>query len=125
MIKTLHVTSVIASGGFFLLRFVWMLQGSALLQRRWVKIAPHIIDTVLLVSAIVLAVQLAQYPFVQGWLTAKVLALLAYIVLGTLALKRAPTRALRIACGGLALLVFAYIVAVAITRLVQPWLLLG
>lgn len=125
MLKTIHVSSVILSGVLFLVRYVWMLQESAALQRRWVKIAPHIIDTILLVSAIALTVQLGQYPFVDAWLTAKLLALLAYIVLGMFALKRAPSYALRTLSGSLAILVYVYIVSVALTRLPQPWLAWG
>lgn len=125
MLKIIHVSSVVLSGSFFLLRLVWMLRSSALLQRRWVKIAPHVIDTILLGSAIALAVQLGQYPFVDAWLTAKLFALLAYIALGMLALKYAPNYKLRALSGILAIFVYAYIVSVAVTRLSQPWLALG
>ena len=63
----------------------------ARLQLRWVRILPHAIDTILLASAIGLTILLEQYPFVHAWLTAKVLALVAYIVSGSLALKHART----------------------------------
>lgn len=121
LLKYLHVGSVALSGAGFLVRGIWMLQDSPLLARRWVRIAPHLVDTVLLASAIALALMLGQYPLVHGWLTAKVLGLIAYIVLGTIALKRGRTRGIRIAafCG--ALLVFAYIVAVAITKSALPY----
>lgn len=125
MLKIIHVGSVIISGSFFLLRLVWMLRSSVLLQRRWVKISPHVIDTILLGSAIALAVKLGQYPFVDAWLTAKLFALLAYIALGMLALKVAPNYKLRAVSGILAIFVYAYIVSVAVTRLPQPWLDLG
>ena len=94
---------------------------SASLQKRWVKVVPHIIDTVLLANAIVLAVMSRQYPLVDGWLTAKVAGLLVYIVLGTLALKRGKTRAVRITAWCAAQAVFFYIVAVALTRRPLPW----
>jgi uncharacterized membrane protein SirB2 len=86
-----------------------------------VRITPHVVDTALLASAIALAVMIRQYPLVNSWLTAKTLGLVAYIGLGTIALKRGRTRGLRIAafCG--ALLVFAYIIAVAITKSVLPY----
>jgi len=86
------------------------------LQRRWVRIAPHLIDTVLLASAIGLTLILQQYPFVNDWLTAKVLALIAYILLGGIALRRGPTRAIRAAAWVAALATFGYIVSVALTR---------
>ncbi|HET8705073.1 MAG TPA: SirB2 family protein, partial [Pseudomonadales bacterium] len=70
LLKMIHMVSVALSGSFFLLRGIWMLRDSALLQRKWVKIAPHVIDTVLLVSALAMCVMIGQYPFTVGWLTA-------------------------------------------------------
>lgn len=118
-IKHLHVTCVVLSGLGFGLRGCWMMTGSPLLQARWVRVAPHIVDTVLLGSAIMLAIMIGQYPFVHAWLTAKLLGLLAYILCGTMALKRAGTRAGRITFFALAVLAFAYIVSVALTK--NPW----
>ncbi len=115
-VKYLHVTCAILSGSFFLLRGFWMLADSPLLQRRWVKALPHVVDTLLLSSALVLVFWSRQYPFVQLWLTAKVLALVVYIVLGTVALKRGKTKGVRAFALLAALAVFAYIVAVALTR---------
>ena len=106
------------SYALFVTRGIWMINGSAMLARRWVKVAPHIIDTIMLVSAIALTMAIHQYPFVNGWLTAKVVALLAYIVLGAIALKRGKTRGVRIGAWLAAQAVFFYIVAVAVTR--QP-----
>ena len=115
-IKHLHITMAVLSGGFFLLRGIWMLADSPLLQRRWVRVAPHVVDTLLLASALVLVFWSGQYPFVQAWLTAKVLALIAYIVLGAIALKRGKTKGVRTFALFAALATFAYIVAVALTR---------
>ncbi|MFZ2296235.1 MAG: SirB2 family protein [Polaromonas sp.] len=115
-IKHLHVTCAVLSGSFFLLRGIWMLGDSPMLQRRWVKVVPHVVDTLLLASALVLVFWSGQYPFVQTWLTAKVLALIAYIVLGTIALKRGKTKGVRTFAFFAALATFAYIVAVALTR---------
>ena len=56
--KHIHLLTVAISLGFFVLRGVWMLSGSALLQKKWVKILPHIVDTLLLVSAIGLMFQI-------------------------------------------------------------------
>ena len=122
LVKHLHITCAVLSGSFFLLRGVWMLLESDALQRRWVKVVPHVVDTVLLTSALVMVFWSAQYPLVQPWLTAKVLALLAYIVLGTIALKRGQTKATRTAALVAALAVFAYIVLVALSRKVMPFL---
>lgn len=122
-LKHIHLTAVGLSFALFALRSFWMLQDSPSLKKRWVKIVPHIIDTVLLVSAISLAVLLQQYPFVDGWLTAKVLALLAYIGFGTIALKRGRSRKVRLLALGGAVLSAAYIVLVALNHHPFPWAL--
>ena len=120
-IKYLHVSCALLSGTFFLLRGVWMLRGSALLQARLVRIVPHLIDTLLLATAITLAVRSGQYPFVQPWLTAKLLALCVYIALGTIALKPGRSHRIRAAAFFAALATFLYIVMVAITRRPLLW----
>lgn len=121
-LKALHVGCVITSYSLFVLRGVWMLRGSALLQRRWVKIVPHVVDTLLLTSAILLALTIRQYPFVASWLTAKVIGLVLYIALGTIALKRGRTLTIRASAWIAAQLVFFYIVAVAVTHTPAPFL---
>ena len=98
-----------------------MLMGSPLLSNRFVRIAPHVVDTLLLASAVWLAWFLGQVPFVHGWITAKVLALLAYIALGTIALRRGRTKAVRAAAFAAALATAGYIVGVALTRDATPW----
>lgn len=115
-VKHLHMGCAALSGSLFLLRGVWMLRASPMLQRRWVRVAPHCIDTALLASALVLVFWSGQYPFAQSWLGAKVVALLLYIALGAIALKRRSAPALFAA-----LLTFGYIVAVAVTRQVIPF----
>lgn len=120
-LKTVHVTCVAASYALFFARGVWMMREPALLLRRWVKIVPHLIDTALLLSAIWMAVMIRQYPFVNAWLTAKLLGLVVYIGLGMVALKRGRERRTRIAAWVAAQAVFFYIVAVALTRNPLPW----
>ena len=115
-LKHLHLTTVVLSFALFALRGLWMLADSPQLQRRWVRIVPHIIDTGLLASAIALTLVIQQYPFVQGWLTAKVLGLIAYIILGSIALKRGRTKPIRATAWVAALAVFGYIASVAVTR---------
>jgi uncharacterized membrane protein SirB2 len=115
-VKHLHMACAALTGALFLLRGAWMLADSPQLQRRWVRIVPHVIDTVLLASALVMVVWSRQYPFAQNWLTAKLLALIVYIGLGTVALKRGNTKRVRATAFIGALLVFAYIVKVAVTR---------
>ena len=115
-LKHFHMGCAALSGSLFLLRGAWMLRASSMLQQRWVRIAPHIVDTLLLASAIGLAIWSHQYPGRQPWLTAKVLALLGYIVLGSIALKRGRTQGQRLAAFIGALMLFAYIVALAVTK---------
>jgi len=116
MIKLLHVTTVFISISLFVLRGFWVLNGSAIMSKKWVKIVPHINDTILLISAIILAVTIQQYPFVHGWLTAKFLALIAYIILGMFALKRAKNRTSKLIFFILSIITFSYIVMVALTH---------
>ncbi|HYX63098.1 MAG TPA: SirB2 family protein [Burkholderiales bacterium] len=114
--KAIHVASVVLSLGGFAARGALMLAASPLLERRFVRVAPHVVDTVLLASALWLAWIIRQYPFVQGWLTAKVIGLLVYIVLGAIALRRGRTRGVRIAALVGAAATACYIVSVALTH---------
>lgn len=116
IIKLVHLGSVILSISGFLLRGYWMMIESPLLQTKPAKVLPHIIDTCLLASALIMVYMSAQYPFVQTWLTVKVFALIVYIILGSIALKRGKTRQIRMLAWVLSILVFAYIVLVALTR---------
>lgn len=115
-LKYVHVSCVILSGCGFVLRGVWMLADSPLLRQRWVRVFPHVVDTALLASAIALAIISSQYPLAQSWLTAKVIGLIAYIVCGAIALKRGKTKTVRAVFFVVALLIFAYIVLVALNR---------
>jgi uncharacterized membrane protein SirB2 len=119
MLKALHVTLAYLTVAGFILRAFWTLSGSPLRQQKWVKIAPHFVDTLLLVMGVALAVQLSISPF-AGWLAAKLLGLLAYIGFGVLTM-RAPSRPLQAVglCGALASV--GYIFAVAFTRQVWPF----
>ena len=109
------------SYSLFFLRGVWMLRDSPALRQRWVKIAPHTVDSVLLASAIALAWQLGISPLTNPWLAAKIVALLLYIVIGTFALKRGKTKRVRFVAWLTAQAVFLYIVSVAMTHNPMPW----
>ena len=115
-LKYLHIACVVLSGLGFTLRGWWMLNDSPRLKARLVRVAPHVIDSLLLGSALVMAWQSSQYPFAHSWLTAKFFGLLAYILCGTMALKRARTKGRRVVFLVLALLAYAYIIGVALTR---------
>lgn len=115
-LKYLHISCALLSLSGFMLRGIWMWQESPRLQQRWVKRLPHVIDSLLLGSAIALAVMSAQYPLQLGWLTAKVAALLVYILLGMVALKwghNSSTRRLAWLC---AIATFVYILGTARSR---------
>ena len=115
MTKTLHLVTVITSLSFFVLRAFWMVQTAARLNARWVRITPHVIDTALFVSGVLLVVQTGRYPL-PDWLVAKFIGLLCYIVFGSLALRRAPTLTLRVVSLAGALVAGCYVVLVALTR---------
>jgi len=121
-LKTLHVTCAILSIASYVIRGIWMIRESPWLHKTWVRVLPHIIDTTLLVSAILLAWQIRQYPFGHGWLTAKVLALVAYIVIGAIGLKYGRTKQIRVTAWLGAIIIFGYIVLVALTRQVLPYI---
>ena len=123
LLKQLHLGTIALTLALFVLRGVWMMRQSPRLHARWVRIVPHLNDSLLLASGISLAVLTRQYPLVNGWLSAKFFALILYIVLGTIALKRGKTRGQRITAWIAALLVFAYMVAVATTRDPSPFIL--
>ena len=115
-IRWVHICAVIASGSLFMLRGAGVLAGA-----RWPMWAPlrwltYAIDTVLLTAALMLVTVLHQYPFVQAWLTVKVLLLVVYIVLGTFALKRGRTPKGRALCYFAALAVFLFIASVALAH---------
>jgi uncharacterized membrane protein SirB2 len=116
LVKYLHVASVVLSLSGFAARGALMLRGSPWLNARFVRIAPHVVDTVLLGSAAWLAWFLQQYPLVHGWLTAKVVGLLAYIGFGMVALKRGRTLRTRAVFFVLAIAAAAYVVSVALTH---------
>jgi uncharacterized membrane protein SirB2 len=120
-LKHLHMTFAGLSIGLFVLRGIWMFADSPRLNAKLTRIVPHVVDTVLLASAVGLMFVIHQYPFAQGWLTAKLLGLVLYIVLGTIALKRGSTKAIRGIAFFAAVAVFVWIFMTA--RMRMPWLL--
>lgn len=119
VLKTVHVFTVLVTLLLFVVRAAGRLRAAAWVRNRWLRITPHVNDSVLLFSAIGLTVQTGQYPFLQGWLTAKVLGLTGYIALGAFALGEGRRRTARIVAAAAALLLFAYIFSVALTK--SPW----
>ena len=122
LLRSVHIATVHLTLILFLLRAFWMLRASPRLQDRWIRVLPHANDTVLLGAAIAMLVVAEMNPLQQPWLLAKIVGLMAYIGLGTVALKRGKTRAIRIKALIAAVGVFGYIMAVAITKQVVPGL---
>ena len=121
LLKSVHVAAVVVSVLLLVARSLLGLTPSAVPLPRALRIAPHVVDTALLASAVALTLILHQYPFVDGWLTAKVLALCLYIVIGSVAVKRGRTPRIRLPALLLALLVVGYIAATALHHDPRPW----
>jgi uncharacterized membrane protein SirB2 len=115
-VKYLHVTCVVLSISGFCLRGLLLMRKSALMRRHWIRVVPHVNDSILLAAGIALTVLLGQYPFVDAWLTAKIFGLLAYILLGALALKPGRDPRWRMVSGLAAVGVFGWIVSVALSK---------
>lgn len=86
-VKHLHLTLVAVSVLFFVVRFVLHMRASSIMDKKFIKIAPHVIDTFLLLSGLALCFIIQQFPFVEPWLTEKIIAVAAYIALGIMAFK--------------------------------------
>lgn len=120
LFKQVHITTVVISGLLFVLRYFWMLQNRLQDKAGWIRTLPHVNDTFLLVSGLTMATIIQQYPLADGWLSAKLFALLSYIVLGSIALKRGRTRGMRIWAGPAAIICYLYIISAALSRSSLP-----
>jgi uncharacterized membrane protein SirB2 len=116
LLKALHVASALLSISGFALRGYWMISDNPRLRSRLTRILPHLLDTLLLGSAIGMLVLWQANPFKLPWLVAKIIALLVYITLGMVAFRFGKTRRVRTAAFGMALLTAIYIVVVAVTK---------
>ena len=124
--KLVHVTCVALSISGFTARFILTWRGTGLTVSLPVRILPHVNDTILLAAAITMLALAGIDPLAAPWLIAKLCALGAYIGLGLIALKQRLTRARRLCAFIAALVVFAYIVSVAMTRsALGPWVWLA
>jgi len=125
LLKSTHVILAYVTIAGFVLRGYWMAMGSDLSRHRVTRIAPHIIDTVFLLSGIGLLFYLALQPTQQPWLLAKFVGLVAYIVLGMFALRFGKSTPVRLLAFVAALSVYAYVVGVALSRSPASWLALA
>ena len=126
ILKQLHLSCITLTFLLFNLRAIGHLFGATWVRHKWLRVVPHMVDTVLLVTGILLAIKLQQYPFVDAWLTAKFFALIAYIIFGSLTLKHASSLQTQLLSYIAALLAFAYLVSTALLHHPNPkyWLLL-
>ena len=116
-IRHVHIATVALSGGLFVVRAIaGNLFGATWTMAALVRYLSYTVDSILLTTALMLMTIVQQFPFVHVWLTVKVLLLVAYIVLGSFALKRAKTRRGRIIFSAAAIAVFAFILGVARTH---------
>jgi uncharacterized membrane protein SirB2 len=113
VLRNVHIACAILTITLFVLRGSLMLANSAWQQNVVLRYLPHAVDTVLLTTALMLTTVIQQYPFAVSWLTAKVVLLVAYIVLGSIALKRGRTRQVRVVALVAALATVAFLVSVA------------
>ncbi len=121
-LKSLHVTCAALSIFGFALRGAGWIGRRRWVRRRWVRVAPHAIDTVFLLSGVGMAILLRLDPIVHPWLGAKIVGLVGYVILGLIA-SRALDRRTRLTAYLLALALFAWLVSVALLK--SPWGLLG
>ncbi len=119
VIKHIHMTAALASGAFFLLRGLWMMQESSLFNAKLVRVLPHVIDTVLLISALTLVGFMGSLP---TFVLVKVAALFVYIALGMMAFRFMKGWGSRVFMFFLAFSVYAFILSVAITKHPQGFL---
>ncbi len=115
-LKAVHTGCALLSIAGFVARYLMMLSDASALRARAVRVLPHLVDTVLLASAVVLAWQLSANPLREAWLATKIAALLGYIVLGAVALRYGRSKPLRASAGIAAILLFGFIVSVARTK---------
>ncbi len=124
LLKLVHVVCAIVTISGFVLRGFWMLTESPLLGHKLTRIAPHVVDTLFLLSGIFMLVIAAMNPFTQPWLLAKFVALLAYIALGMVAIRRGRTKNIRAVAFVSAIAVFGYVIGVGMARSPASWLAL-
>ena len=116
LLKQLQIALAMLSISGFLLRWGWRMAGSAMAHNRWVKTLPHVVDTLFLLTGILLALGVSQYLFSHAWLTAKIGGLVLYIVVGAVAMRTAPRAPVSIPAFAAAVLIFGWIVSVAWLR---------
>ncbi len=116
VLRHLHVLTAVLSVTLFSFRFLLLIRSSTWLQKRWLKVLPHLNDSLLLILAILLCIAIRQAPLVTPWLTEKVVAVILYILAGMFTLKWSKDRLSKIIWFMIAILMFAYTAYIAINK---------
>ncbi len=116
VLKYLHVLTAVLSVILFSFRFLLLIRSSTWLQKRWLRVLPHLNDSLLLILAILLCVAIRQAPLINPWLTEKVAAVILYILAGMFALKWSKDRLSKIIWFMIAIFMFAYTANIAINK---------
>lgn len=115
-LKATHMSCALVSFVLFFTRGIWVFSDPGRMQSAWVRVVPHVVDSLLLFSAIGLVLVTNQYPGELIWLNVKIACLLLYIGLGMAAFRFLRDRRAKFIAWLLALATFVYIVLVAVTR---------
>lgn len=121
LVKGTHMSCAMLSISGFILRGIWMINGSNLLNKRVVKVLPHVVDTVFITSGIGLVAILGSEVLMQPWLLTKFTLLFVYIALGFTALSKNRAKPVKITAFLAAITVFSYIIGVAIMKSPASW----
>ncbi|AWB67697.1 hypothetical protein C2869_15175 [Saccharobesus litoralis] len=115
-VKHAHMLLAIISIGLLVFRTILLVRDSDLINAKWVKITPHVVDTFLLVSAVILMTIIHQYPIQAPWLTEKLLLVFAYIALGVYTIKIAKSNTHRLAGLAAGLFCIASVIHLAMAK---------
>lgn len=121
VIKYIHISCVFLSLSGFSLRAYFLLRDPERLSQGWLKYPPHIVESLLLFSALAMLPLINQYPFVDGWLTAKLVAMLLYIGVAGYTLHAVHTFKKKLFYISLSFSLFLYIVGVAVFHDYHSW----
>ena len=116
LLKQLHVLLALLTACSFCLRGYWMLQRSPKLQAPWTRRLPHVVDALLFLTGLTMAIGLTISPFGHPWLAAKLVAIVIYVIVGSVALKRGHTYRQRVLALAISLLLLIYVFAAALSH---------
>lgn len=116
ILKLLHMLFATISISAFSYRGMLAIRQPGRQQQGWLRVVPHINDTLLLVTAILLVIQTGYNPLQQTWLATKITLLIVYIALGLVTLRFAKNKMTRIISYSLAIATFLWIIAIAVSK---------